>query len=77
MSGTQLTLRQWRLLKEITQQEMADKIGVHVNTYAAWEQHPERIEIQYCQKIADALEEDIHSIFFANAVNIVLNGKGE
>jgi DNA-binding XRE family transcriptional regulator len=72
MSEKALTLKQWRMIKDLTQQEIADKIGVHVNTYAAWEQNPERIELQYCKKIAEALGEDLNSIFLAYGVNNML-----
>ena len=34
-----LSLKQWRLAKEISQTEMATKCGVHRNTYAAWEEN--------------------------------------
>ncbi len=31
------SLRTARMFRNITQQEMADKLGVHCNTYADWE----------------------------------------
>ena len=32
-----LTLKQWRRLKDITQEELAEKIGVSATTIWAWE----------------------------------------
>lgn len=60
-----LTVKQWRLLKGLTQEHMADKCGVHRNTYASWEENPENITIGNAKKIANALEESIDVIFFA------------
>ena len=60
-----LSLRQWRLVKEITQEEMAKKCGVHRNTYASWEEKPETISIESAKKIANALGESVNIIFFS------------
>lgn len=59
-----LTLKQWRLAKEISQEQMAGKCGVHRNTYAAWEENPEDISIKNAKIIAKALGESVNVIFF-------------
>lgn len=59
-----LTIRQIRLAKEISQQEMADKLGVHVNTYAAWEKEPLTISIGNAFRIASIFNMSIDDIFF-------------
>lgn len=59
-----LSLKQWRLAKEISQAEMADKCGVHRNTYASWEEHPEEISVKNAVIIANALQESVDKIFF-------------
>lgn len=61
-----LTVKQHRLIREISQEEMADKIGVHVQTYRAWEESPEKISIAKAKKIAAAFNISINEIFFAN-----------
>lgn len=33
-----LTVRQWRRAKDITQEQMAESLGIHVNTYQNWEE---------------------------------------
>ena len=35
-----LTLREWRRLKEVTQEQMAEVCGIHINTYRNWEEKP-------------------------------------
>lgn len=59
-----LTIRQMRLAKEITQQEMADKLNIHINTYAGWEKEPLSISIGNAFKIAEIFEVSIDDIFF-------------
>lgn len=59
-----LTVKQWRLAKEISQEQMAEKCGVHRNTYAAWEDRPEDISIKNAKIIANALGESVDRIFF-------------
>lgn len=59
-----LTIKQWRLAKEISQEQMAEKCGVHRNTYAAWEDRPEDISIKNAKIIANALGESVDRIFF-------------
>lgn len=50
-----LTLRAWRLAREISQEKMADMLGIHVNTYQNWEKSPENISIGFARKISDIL----------------------
>lgn len=61
-----LTLKQWRLAKEISQEEMAAKCKVHRNTYAAWEENPDNISVGNAKIIANALHESVDTIFFNN-----------
>lgn len=55
------TLKQLRLAKSITQEEMASKIvkengdSIHVNTYARWEEKPSQIAIEFCYSICEIL----------------------
>lgn len=60
----ELTLKQWRLAKGISQEDMAAKCGVHRNTYASWEENPDTISIRNAKIIADALAVDVDTIFF-------------
>lgn len=59
-----LTLREWRRAKEISQQAMADKIGVHVNTYMKMEKRPNKIAIEDAVKISTILAVPMDQINF-------------
>ena len=61
-----LTVKQWRLAKGISQEQMAEKCGVHRNTYASWEENPEDISVKNAKIIANALGESVDLIFFDN-----------
>lgn len=60
-----LTLREWRRLKELSQQEMADRCNVHVNTYILWEEHPERLTIEKAHIVANVLDVPFSQINFS------------
>lgn len=59
-----LTVKQWRLVKGFSQESMAEKCGVHRNTYAAWEENPDNISVKNAKLIAEALGESVNTIFF-------------
>ena len=62
----QLTLKQTRLIKEKTQDEMAQMLGVHVQTYRKLEENPEKVTIGQAKKISSFLEISYNDIFFAD-----------
>lgn len=62
----QLTLRQLRLAKEVSQEKMAEELGVHRNTYASLEENPGKISIDQAKKISKFLEVTVDAIFFGN-----------
>ncbi|PNV62432.1 XRE family transcriptional regulator [Clostridium sp. chh4-2] len=57
-------MRQWRLAKELSQEDMAIKCGVHRNTYASWEENPDNVSVGNAKIIAKALGESVEIIFF-------------
>ena len=61
-----LTIKEWRRAKEISQEQMADLIGVHINTYRAWEDNPEDIRIGKAVLIADKLGIPLEDILFTH-----------
>lgn len=61
----QLTLREWRRAKGVTQAEMAELCGVQVNTYRRWEESPEEIKLSNAVAIADRLGVSLGDIFFS------------
>lgn len=47
-----MTVREWRLVREISQKKAAAAVGVHVNTYAKWENEPGTIPIKKMYDLA-------------------------
>lgn len=64
MAVIQLTLKEWRRAKGISQKEMADLIGVHVNTYIAWEENPGDIRLDKAVIITEKLGISLDDILF-------------
>lgn len=61
-----LTLEEWRRAKKISQEQMADLIGVHVNTYRSWEENPGDMRLSKAALIAEKLELSIDDILFTH-----------
>lgn len=40
----QLTLRQWRQLRELTQEQLAERVGISAKTIYLYERHPKTFE---------------------------------
>lgn len=51
-----LTLRQYRLAKGISQENMAKSLDIHPNTYSEWEKNPSKISIAYALEICKILK---------------------
>ena len=60
----QLTIKEWRRAKNITQEEMADVCGVHVNTYRVWEDNPADIKLSKAILISEKLGIGLSDIIF-------------
>lgn len=63
-----ITLKQARLIREKSQCEMAECLGIHVQTYRRIEENPDNATIWQAKKIADFLDVHYDHIFFANKV---------
>lgn len=59
-----LTLREWRRVKEITQETMAQKLKIHVNTYQKWEKEPGKISFEKAVEISKILNVSLDNISF-------------
>ncbi|WP_416309858.1 helix-turn-helix transcriptional regulator [Ruthenibacterium lactatiformans] len=64
MSET-FTVKQARLLSGITQQRMADLLGVHRTTYRKIEKNPDLASVKQAREIAKITGIDVDQIFFA------------
>ena len=58
------TIRQVREEAGLTQQDMANKLGVSRQAYALYEQHPERVTIEQARRICSILGAEYERIFF-------------
>lgn len=60
-----LSLKQMRLVKGKTQQEMAAMLNIHVDTYRKLEECPDNATIKQAKMIAAFLGVQYNEIFFA------------
>lgn len=61
-----LTLEELRRAKKISQEQMANIAGVHVNTYRAWEENPGEIRLSKAALIANELNVSLDDILFTH-----------
>ncbi|MBA8775960.1 helix-turn-helix transcriptional regulator [Staphylococcus schleiferi subsp. coagulans] len=61
---TELTLKEWRSRRNLTQPELAKRVGISPSTYNIWENNPEIIKPKDAFKIAKALMVSIDEIIF-------------
>lgn len=59
-----LSLKQARLLADLTQKEMAARLGVHRQTYMKWEHNADEMPIGKAKQFAKIVGRDIDEIFF-------------
>ena len=59
-----LTVKQWRRAKDLTQEQMAKELGIHVNTYQNWEEAPEKISIEKAVQIANIFNVPFDEVSF-------------
>ena len=55
-------LKTWRRLRGLTQQEMADKMGVSRQIYIRYEKNPENVRYGRIKQIAEILEIEVGDI---------------
>lgn len=60
----QITMKQARVGANMTQQDVADKMGIHVQTYMRMEAHPEDTTIRQAYNFAEITGLKFEDIFF-------------
>lgn len=60
-----LTLREWRRVKEITQQQAADAADIHLTTLIKYENKPEAMPLGVIQKLSEFYGVEIDEIFLS------------
>ena len=63
-----LTLVAWRRARNISQKNLAKKIGVHINTYIRWEKNPGKIPYDKALKTAEALGIELSDILLPSDI---------
>ncbi|PWM78734.1 MAG: XRE family transcriptional regulator [Phascolarctobacterium sp.] len=63
-----ITLKQARLLREKTQEELANLLGIHVQTYRKLEENPDEATVGQAKKLAAELGFSYDNIFFGKAL---------
>ena len=72
-----LTLREWRRIKEISQESMAKLCGIHVNTYRIWEENPAEIKLSCAYKIVERLGITLDDIVMEPTLQKVIKQEGD
>ncbi|MDY4739379.1 helix-turn-helix transcriptional regulator [Absicoccus porci] len=60
-----MTLKAARVNAGMTQEDLAEAIGVHRQTVAKWEENPQLMSIETANKVCKVLNVKFHQIFFA------------
>lgn len=58
------TLKEWRVHKDLTQDQLARKVGVPVSTYNFWERNTDSIKVGNIPKICTALNVSPQDVIF-------------
>jgi len=58
------TLKQARILQDISMEEMGEKLNMHPQTYSKIEKNPRRATIEQAEKICEILNKSFEEIFF-------------
>ena len=66
-------LRQKREYKNLTQQEVADYVGVERTTYINWETGISDVKCKYLPKLAEFLNVDVREFFEENSSSILIS----
>ena len=60
----QITMKQARVGAKMTQQQVADKLGVHVQTYQRMEQNPQDVTIKQGKEFSEIVGYNFEDVFF-------------
>ncbi|GIP02057.1 hypothetical protein J28TS4_04640 [Paenibacillus lautus] len=67
----QLTVKKARLLSGMTQKDVAEVLGVHVQTYMKWEKNPEEMSIGTAKQFSRLVKFGFDEIFFDKESNLI------
>jgi|GEM_PF-5550911 Predicted transcriptional regulators len=58
------SVRQARLISELTQKEIAERLGVHRQTYMRWEYNPSEMPVGKAIQFSKMVNRSLDEIFF-------------
>lgn len=61
-----ISIKAARINANLTQEELASKLGVHRQTLSKWEENPAIMKINDAKKLCDVLNLSLSQIFFNN-----------
>lgn len=67
----EITVKKARHLMGLTQKEMAEIMGVHVQTYMKWEKNPDEMTIATAKRFSHIVNIGIDQIFFDRESNLI------
>ena len=70
-----ITMKMARVGADLTQQQVADKMGMHVQTYAKIENNPEEATIKEARLFSSIVGRDWSDIFFGPVSNLIRDTK--
>lgn len=65
----QITMKQARVGADMTQQQVADRMGVHVQTYQRMEQNPQDVTIKQGKRFSEIVGCNFEDVFFDSNSN--------
>lgn len=66
-----ITVKMARLFAGLTQKEIAEILGVHVQTYMKWEKNPEEMSIGTAKQFSRIVGIGVEEIFFDEESNLI------
>ena len=64
-----ITMKQARVGVELTQREVAERLGVHVQSYIKYEKDPDTMTLKTAKRFADLVGVDFDTIFLHDKYN--------
>jgi DNA-binding XRE family transcriptional regulator len=58
--------KQARLISDLSQEQVANKLGVHVQTYRKWEKTPDEMPVGTAKQFAEIVKLPVDEIFFVS-----------
>lgn len=64
-----ITMKQARVGVDLTQREVAERLGVHVQSYIKYEKDPDTMTLKNAKRFADIVGVDFDTLFLKNKSN--------